>query len=167
MSKGEFMRVERLSVVWCTLIFLTNIANAQDSAREQQTKRIIAQYLGKPVTPDSPIVRQALAEARAINSNATEEVWCVVANDLAATLSDEMTGKGSPGFESVAVALKQLSDSEVRRLDELFSDPVYRKFQSAMSSAPALDALANGVYRSSLSAHSAVEGVLRRHNLKF
>lgn len=161
------MRLEKLCMLLLTLVFLTNFANAQGLTRQQQSERIIAHYLGATVTPDSPMVQQTLSQAKALNPNAPEDVWHVVANDLATTLSDEMTGKGSPGFESVAIALKQLSDTEIRRLDELFSDPAYRKFQSAMSSSLALEVLAAGLVRSGQSAHSAVEAVLHRHNLKF
>lgn len=123
------MHIQKFSVLLLSLALLSNVASAQSTTRQQQTERIIAQYLGKPVTPDSPIVQQELAEAKALNPSASDEIWHTVASDLAATLSQEMTGRGSPGFESVAIALKQLSDSEVRRLDELLSDLLTASFR--------------------------------------
>ncbi|RJG05530.1 hypothetical protein D3870_05435 [Noviherbaspirillum cavernae] len=78
-----------------------------------------------------------------------------------------MIGKGSPGYENLAVALSELSDKEIQQLDSLISQPVYRKFQKAMNSPSARDALAQGIYSSGYSAEDVIKRVLRNHGLKY
>lgn len=151
----------------CTFFFSGGVA-AESLNREEFIKTISEAYLGTDqVTVDSPFIQEPLALAKSMNQHVKNEDWLSISDELVRAVQESITGKGSPAYESVATAVKGMSDGEVRLLASMFRDPVYRKFQKEVNSPGAKEAFNLQLYGLGSSIEAMIKKVLNMRGLRY
>ncbi len=148
-------------------ILLPTIASADEATiRSDLVSRVEVQYTSASIVgSDSPIVAMLLAGARSTNPNIDEATWSEVRVEVAAALSSALTAKGGSLDVVVRGALDPLSTAELKRLSTLLGDPVYKKFQTAMTSSDNQKRMVQAVMGNPTSMMGPVFDVLKKHNL--
>jgi hypothetical protein len=148
-------------------ILLPTLACADDDPiRSGLISRIELQYTSASIVgSDSPMVAMLLTGARSTNPSTDETTWTEVRVEVAAALTSALTAKGAPLDVMVRGALDPLSTAELKRLSTLLADPVYKKFQTAMSSSDNQKRMVQAVMGNPTLLMGPVFDVLKKHNL--
>lgn len=148
-------------------ILLPTLALAdEDPIRSGLVSRIEVQYTSASIVgSDSPVVAMMLTGARSRNPNTDEATWTDVRVEVAAALTLALTAKGGPLDDLVRGALDPLSTAELKRLSSLLGDPVYKKFQTAMTSSDNQKRMVQALMGNPTSMMGPVFDVLKKHNL--
>jgi hypothetical protein len=138
----------------------------RDNERDAVIDRIQATYFSTTLfSGDSPLLKSFLVPAEKANPGVSQQVWTEVAKEFAAVLSKLMLGKGGLMDSILRPSLQQLSDAELRRLEEIATDPVYLKLQSITSSPETQQRLLRVMAGNVLNLNGAINGVLASHRL--
>jgi hypothetical protein len=142
-------------------------ASAADAAKEALIHKVAVDSMRNTVfTPDSPLLDNMLAPAKAANPNVPANTWTAVRTDTASAMTDVLFGPGSGISAAMEQSLSQLSVQELQHLDALLTDPVLIKYQHTMASPDTQRAMMQGMAASALKMQAALNDVLKRHGLK-
>lgn len=154
-----------VALCWLQILLITP-AFAQ-TPRELLLDQVEAAYLRLAVLPpDSPIVDMWLQAPRAKNPQASEETWRTVKQELWTALSKVIGQKGGVLDKFLRRSMDGLSDSELERMGQILTDPVYARFQQTMTTPEAQKQLMQVMVDSALTMQGAMNEVLRQYGLR-
>ena len=150
-----------ISMTFCLPVF------GQAAAREAQVQRIMALYLADTAfSTDSLLLTEVVAVAQHRNSGVDAREWPQIKVEIGVALTEWMTGKGGVLNVAFSGAVSGLSDAELAQLEQLISDPVYRKFMRAAASPAVQEQLSQAVSKNLNGLNDVVHAVLARHGVK-
>lgn len=116
-------------------VLMSSTSHAQTPHRDMTIRLIEEVAFGQAnvYTAKSPLIEMFLAPAKSANPGVSPETWEKVKSDLAAALAKAMSENGGPMGGVLTGAVDTLSDEELDRISKLLNDPIYRKFQTALS----------------------------------
>lgn len=139
-----------------------------DSERRDATiVKIESTYTrGALFAPDSPIVKTMLGSAKTANPGTQDDVIAALAPEVAPALSQVFTQRGGLYDTLLRTALEPLSQEELERLEALLNDPVYLKFQMAMSATTAQQKFMQAIMGNTLRMQITINEILVKHGLR-
>lgn len=157
--------MKKIVMLCCLLMWSMSLAFAE-TPREALVDRVKDAFLQHFVLPaDSPMLEMWLDGARAKNRQTPEETWRAVKAKLAVALSKVLGQKGGMLDQVIKQATMALSDTELRHLVEILSDPVFVKYQQGMLRPDSQKQMLEGMLNSTFAMQAAMNEVLRQHSL--
>ena len=148
------------------LVAFPSAVVAQPTSREDLIGKITHMYFeGSVFSGDSPVVDNLIVPARTANPRATEQQWKDVKAAVVPALANAMIGTGSPFDDITRAALRSMSDEELRRLLGLLEDPLYERFNKAISSPEAQAAMMRAMTLLGLQIGEILNSALRQQGL--
>jgi hypothetical protein len=159
--------MKSLTLVPIVLSLLASSVFAQSNHRDAIIEKLESTYM-KTLTfsPESPLVKNMLAPATMVNPGVGNEVWAEIAKEVAPGLSNAMLEKGGLMDTFFRHAVEPLSETELRKLEAVFTDPTYLKFQAAMNSPAAQRQVMQGLMGAAMKMNTTINNVLVKHGLK-
>jgi len=158
--------MSKLSATILTLTLFPVLAVAQASSREASIGQIEREYAkASQFSAGSPFVESVLARAKSANPSTTAETWEKLEPEVVSAISAAMTGPEGMLGGSLRASVSGLSDSELERLRAVLQDPVYKKFQAAMSSPEVQRQLLQATMASTMKSLANVNAVLAGHGM--
>jgi hypothetical protein len=139
---------------------------AQAPQRDLLIDKVESCYTGTMFSADSPFIDILLNSAKSANPSVTSDTWSGIKKEIAPALSKVMTEKGGPIDVLFRKSGEKMSDGELATLGQILCDPVYTKFQTAMTSAITQQQFANALFSNTLKFNAVINGALTRNGLK-
>ena len=157
----------RYLVVVAFLALSVPIASGQSDQREELVRRITSAYSNAvSIDANSPLVDHLLRPAKSANPQVNEEQWKSVKIDVASAFNGAMQRDGGPLGAAVQTALADFTISDLSKLASLLEDPIYKHFQSVMSSPAVQQQMLASQSKMALQLNLTVNTVLSNHGLK-
>jgi hypothetical protein len=117
------------------------------------------------MAPDSSMITSLLAPAVSANPATPHETWQSVRLEVANGISRLLAEEGSPMDLALRKAMESLTDGDIRKLGDLFSDPTYVKFQHQLTSPAVQQQLQSGIGKAALQFGIVINQALASHQL--
>jgi uncharacterized protein (DUF1778 family) len=118
------------------------------------------------LTPDSPFLTNMFAPARQANPGVKNEEGSDIRRETSTAIAQVMTQPGGMMDTIFRTALEPMSDAELTKLEALLSDPVWRKFTTALASPAVQQKAVQALMSNTSQMGAAMNAVLARHGLK-
>lgn len=155
-------------VLLSSTVLIASTAFAQSPAREAIIGNITSEFartVSAISSPESPLVKLLLAPARQANPRVSNAVWAEIAKEVALAQSRLLTEKGGALYVTLHASLRPMSLAQLKRLDAIFNDPVYIKFQARMGAPSTQRLLFQASMGNALRLGAILNGILAKHGL--
>jgi hypothetical protein len=133
--RNEHRIVKIQAYVLAILAVIPHLTMAGSAPHEALIEQIEAHYTSSNIlTAESPTVKMPVDKAVVANPGAEESRWQSVRAETAKAMARLFTAKGSLLDVQVRYATESLSDSELKTLNGVLDNPVFKKYQAAMAS---------------------------------
>ncbi|MDA8094460.1 MAG: hypothetical protein M0T84_11240 [Betaproteobacteria bacterium] len=158
--------MKSVMLIGAVFSLFTTVAWANPVSREALIQKIEGEYSSTTFfSPDSPLVQTLLAPAKSVNPGVSNAVWQGIAKEIAPALGRAVNGKGGVMDSVLRTPLETLSDSDLQRLMVILSDPVYKKFQTAITSPAAQRRVVQSMMANAWKLNVVVDQALTEHKL--
>ena len=147
-------------------IFFSCNAIAEIASRDSLVKQVESVYFQQQlISEDSPLLGMLLGAAKSKNPAANNETWAEVSKEVASKLTKVMLEQGGPIDIIFRDSLKGLSEDELNKLIQIFSDPTFKKFQTAFTNPSVQTKYFSGVISLAFRFNIVINEALVRHGL--
>lgn len=158
--------MKSVMLIGALLSLFTASACASPVSREALIQNIEGEYSSTTFfSPHSPFVQTLLAPAKSVNPGVSNSVWQGIAKEIAPALGEAVNGRGGLMDSILRTPLETLSDSDLQRLTVILSDPVYKKFQTAITSPTAQRQVVQSMMANAWKLNAVVDRALAEHKL--
>jgi len=142
-------------------------AHADDSARDQLIQQLVqAQQSGVAETADTQLTKMLLAQARQLNTSASQDLWQTVQDQVNAAISSAQAQHDSGMEVMTRAGAANLSDAEIKHLIALYSDPVLIKYMRGASDPTTMARVRQTSMTNALRIQSIVNAILAKNGLR-
>jgi hypothetical protein len=150
------------------LLVVAASAGAQQSPTREESLRKLENTFKVTTffTADSPLLIDLLHSAKSANPGVSESTWQSLRAEFATSVNTSMQNDSGATLRWLNVALSQLSDSEVERIAQIYSDPVFVKAQQSMASAASQQEAMRRTFLNSQLMMLGINSVLKKHGMR-
>jgi hypothetical protein len=159
--------VKYIVILAMSLAFSSSTVFAKTSSRDVLIGQVEAAYTQAMIlTPDSPLFDLYLAEAKSANPGVSSATWSEIKRDLSPAVTKVLIEQGGMVDVALRQSMESLSDDELQKLNVIFVDPTYKRFQAAMASPATQQQMLQSIMASAPKMNAVVDKVLAMHGLK-
>jgi hypothetical protein len=114
-------------------LICASLADARPPNREDTFASLEALQVRAMLTSGQvPLLTLVLSASKRANPAVSDESWAEINEEILADVTKNLVSTGSDLDHAFRLAVKDFSDDDLRRVDAILADPLYRRFQLAI-----------------------------------